>query len=39
MSLMSMYDQCDSFAPNYNSSVTYEAKLTIFMDFQDNMYT
>ena len=27
MSLMAMYDQCDSFDPNSNSSVTYEANL------------
>ena len=26
-SLMVMYDQCDSFDPNSNSSVTYEANL------------
>ena len=25
--LMTMYDQCDSFDPNYNSSVTCEASL------------
>jgi hypothetical protein len=27
MSLMAMYDQCDSFDPNSNSSVTYEENL------------